>query len=260
MGRPGTFTSETAKKAIAKRWAMERSPGAHARKLARRRERFDKAVWWVATHSLDDKPPSEQERVLQEFSRRNPLAFVKLVIAQVAKAPKEQPMPPSEPEKSFEEEWGLYGQLVKQMLRECEKEGPETPTNPGNPGNTLHVSHAETDVSDVRGHEQDKNGTNGNGNPLTAGSDAAPVLEPIPKPKPQRPRLCALCRMYGYPCCVRCEMVTDPGLQIINGWLRYVRPPTEDQWRRCERCNDCFLAPRYGVPNVCPECREAKAG
>jgi hypothetical protein len=85
--------------------------------------------------------------------------------------------------------------------------------------------------------------------------------EPAASPKPESPRLrlCERCRQLGYAACQECALASDPGLELRGGHLIQVRPPTDLQWRRCEVCHDCFLAPRYGVPNVCPECRLAKA-
>jgi hypothetical protein len=100
---------------------------------------------------------------------------------------------------------------------------------------------------------------------VPSGDGGPPLCKPGPAPEaiPERtrpkPPLCSTCWQLGYPNCTPCSLAYDSSLALgPDGVLYRVRLQTEEDrldWRRCEVCHDPFQAPRFGSPNVCPECR-----
>jgi len=90
-------------------------------------------------------------------------------------------------------------------------------------------------------------------------SSNGPSSVAVPERKRPKPPLCSTCWQLGYPNCRTCCLAYDSSLELgPDGELYRVRLQTEEDrldWRRCEVCHNPFQAPRYGSPNVCPECR-----
>jgi hypothetical protein len=86
-----------------------------------------------------------------------------------------------------------------------------------------------------------------------------PAPEAVSERKRPKPPLCQSCWQRGNPNCTACSLAYDSSLALgPDGVLYRVRPQTEEDrldWRRCEVCHNPFQAPRFGSPNVCPECR-----
>ena len=81
--------------------------------------------------------------------------------------------------------------------------------------------------------------------------------EPIQKQKRLAPLLCPGCRRLGYANCQKCVLATDSSLALDGDVILMVKPrTTEDLWRwhRCTRCDNCFKAPQYPAPRLCPDC------
>ena len=98
------------------------------------------------------------------------------------------------------------------------------------------------------------------GNSEKAPCNPGGAPEAVPERKQPKPPLCPSCWQRGNPNCPPCLLAYDSSLQLgLDGVLYCVRPQSEKDrlpWRRCEICNNPFQAPIFGLPNVCPDCRE----
>ena len=85
----------------------------------------------------------------------------------------------------------------------------------------------------------------------------APCPAPIQKPKWLVPGLCPSCRQLGYAHCRNCMLATDSSLVLDGDVLIVAKAPTTQDlwpWHRCKRCDNCFKAPQFPAPTLCPDC------
>jgi hypothetical protein len=101
--------------------------------------------------------------------------------------------------------------------------------------------------------------------PISPQPPSAPIPEVMAPPvikaiqEPQRPTLCARCRVHGYPTCEECTLASDPGLELDHGVIYRTSNPPEPVvkgWHRCEGCNKPYegIRPSFGTPKLCTEC------